>query len=49
MLCFFQIVDDKDSIQAKLVLQKLGQFKYIYVLYFLADILYSLAMLSKVV
>jgi len=41
-------VDEKNSVQAKEVLHKLGQFQFIYVLFFLANILYSLAMLSKV-
>jgi len=34
--------------QAKSVLAKLSQFKFIYILYFLVDILHSLALLSKV-
>jgi len=41
-------MDEKNSIQAKAVLEKLGQFKYIYIFYFLANILHSLALLSKV-
>ena len=45
---FLQTEDEKDSVLANAVLQKLGQFKYIYILYFLADILHSLAMLSKI-
>ena len=48
VLCYFQTVDNSDSAQAKEVLHKLGQFKFIYILFFLADILHSLAMLSKV-
>jgi len=48
VLSFFTETDDNDSSQAKSVLEKLSQFKYIYILYFLADILYLLAMLSKV-
>ena len=43
----FQKVDESEASVAKFVLEKLGQFKYIYILYFLADILHSLAMLSK--
>jgi hypothetical protein len=39
--------DESDDV-VKCVLEKLGQFKYIYILYFLADILHSLVMLSKV-
>ena len=45
VLIFFQ--DDSDVV-TKSVLKKLGQFKYIYIMYFLANILHSLAMLSKV-
>jgi len=41
-------VDEKDVVQAKTVLDVLGQFKYIYILYFFANILHSLAMLSKI-
>lgn len=37
----------EESGQGKSVLEKLSQFKFIYILYFLADILLSLAMLSK--
>lgn len=42
---FYKESDDKD---AATVLDKIGQFKYVYILYFLTDILHSLAMLSKV-
>jgi hypothetical protein len=45
VLIFFQ---NESDVVAKSVLEKLGQFKYIYILYFLADILHSLGMLSKV-
>lgn len=43
-----QEVDESESIVAKFILEKLGQYEYIYILYFFVDILYSLAMLSKV-
>ena len=45
VLIFFQ---DDSNVVAKSVLEKLDQFKYIYILYFFANILHSLAMLSKV-
>ena len=45
VLIYFQ---DESDVVAKYVLEKLDQFKYIYNLYFLADILHSLAILSKV-
>ena len=44
---FFQDIDESEAV-AKSVLEKLDQFNYFYILYFLADILYSLAMLPKV-
>ena len=47
VIIFFKDVE-KNEIVAKSVLEKLGQFKYIYILYVLGDILHSLAMLSKV-
>jgi hypothetical protein len=47
LICF-QEVDENETSVAKFILEKLDQFKYIYILYFLADILHSLAMLSNV-
>ena len=40
--------DKKNLGQMKFVFAKLKQFKYIYILYFLADILHYLALLSKI-
>ena len=49
VLCFFRDVKDKKDLgQVKVIFGKLKQFKYIYILYFLADILHSLALLSKI-
>jgi hypothetical protein len=48
VLICFQEIDESEAFVAKFVLEKLGQFKYIYILYFLADILHTLAMLSKI-
>jgi len=49
VLIFFQdFADGKDLGQTKSVLAKLSQFKFIYIFYFLVDILHSLALLSKV-
>ena len=49
VLCVFRDVKDKkDFGQIKFVFVKLKQFKYIYILYFLADILHFLALLSKI-
>jgi hypothetical protein len=47
VLIFFQDVDESETV-AKFVLEKLDQFKYIYILYFFVYILHSLGMLSKV-
>ena len=49
VLYFFRDVKDKkDFGQMKFIFAKLKQFKYIYILYFLADILHSLPLLSKI-
>ena len=48
VLICFQEVDESEVFVAKFVLEKLDKFKYIYILYFLVDILHLLAMLSKV-
>ena len=49
VLCFFCDVKDKKNLgHMKFAFSKLKQFKYIYILYFLADILHSLALLSKI-
>jgi len=49
ILCLFcDVKEKKDVGQEKLIFAKLKQFKYIYILYFLADILHSWALLSKV-
>ena len=45
LLAFFR---DQHDGEVRPVLDKLSQFKYIYILYFLADILRCLAMLSKI-
>ena len=47
LICFQEVGESETSV-AKFILEKLGQFKYIYILYFLVDILHLLAMLSKV-
>ena len=46
VLICFQKVDESEASVAKFVLEKLNQ--YTYILYFLAEILHSLAILSKV-
>jgi hypothetical protein len=48
VLAFFHDCKGRDADTATPILQKLGQFKFIYILYFLADILHCLAMLSKI-
>ena len=49
VLCFFCNVKERNDLDyTKLDFSKLKQFKYIYILYFLADIVHYLVMLSKV-
>ena len=48
VLICFQEVDESEASVANFILEKLGQLKYFYILYFLVDILHSLAMLSKI-
>lgn len=48
VLIYFQEVNESDAFVAKFVLKNLCQLKYIYILYFFADILHSLAIISNV-
>ena len=48
VLYYFRDAEGADSGQAKSIVEKLSWFKIIYILFFLADILHSLAILSKV-
>ena len=47
-ICYHKRFDESESAVAKFILEKLGQFKYVYILYFLAEIYHLLAMLLKV-
>ena len=48
-ICYHKRFDESESAVAKFILEKLGQFKYVYILYFLAEIYHLLAMLLKVI